>query len=65
MFLPFILTACSKDEPELDLFHITLGIEADAEIGMGLHSAEVTCNSNHSNRKWPDGHSTYLPVQCN
>lgn len=44
MFLPFILTACSNDEPELDLFHITLGIEADAEIGMGLHSAEVTIN---------------------
>lgn len=44
VFLPFILTACNNDEPELDLFHITLGTEADAEIGMGLHSAEVTIN---------------------
>lgn len=44
LFLPFILTACGSDEPELDLFHITLGIEADAEIGLGLHSAEVTIN---------------------
>ncbi len=44
VFLPFILTACNNDEPELDLFHITLGTEADAEIGMGLHSAELTIN---------------------
>lgn len=44
MFLPFIFTACSSDEPEPDLFHITLGTEADAEVSMGLHSAEVTIN---------------------
>ncbi len=44
MFLPFILTACSSDEPGLDLFHLTLGSEADADIAMGIHSAEVTIN---------------------
>lgn len=44
MFLPFILTACSNDEPELDLFHLTFGTEADADIAMGLHSAELTIN---------------------
>ena len=44
MFLPFILTACSSDEPELDLFHLTMGTEADADLAMGLHSAEVTIN---------------------
>lgn len=44
LFLPLILTACNSDEPELDLFHLTLGAEADADIAMGLHSAEVTIN---------------------
>lgn len=42
IFLPFLLIACSKDE--LESFHITLDTEADAVIGMGLHSAEVTIN---------------------
>lgn len=44
MFLPFILTACSSDAPSLDLFHLTLCTEADADFAMGLHSAEVTVN---------------------
>ncbi len=44
IFLPFILTACSSDEPELDLFHLTLGTTADAEVAMGSHSVEVTIN---------------------
>lgn len=44
MFLPFILTACSSDEPELDLFHLAMGTEANADLAMGLHSAEVTIN---------------------
>ena len=39
-----LLTACSSDEPELDLFHLTLGTEADAEFAMGIHSAELTIN---------------------
>lgn len=42
--LPFILTACSNDEPDLNLFHLTIGTEADAEIAMGIHSAELTVN---------------------
>ncbi len=43
MLFPFIFAACG-DEPELDLFHLTLGTEADAEVAMGAHSAEVTIN---------------------
>ena len=39
-----LLTACSSNEPELDLFHLTLGTEADAELAMGIHSAEITIN---------------------
>lgn len=42
--LPFILTACINDEPDLNLFHLTIGTEADAEIAMGIHSAELTVN---------------------
>lgn len=42
--LPFILTACGNDEPDLDLFHLTIGTEADADIAMGIHSAELTVN---------------------
>ncbi len=42
--LPFILTACSGDEPKLDLFHLTLGTTSDAEVAMGIHSAQVTIN---------------------
>ena len=34
MFLPFILTACISDEAELDLFHLTIGVEADADLAM-------------------------------
>lgn len=44
LIIPFILTACSNDEPESDLFHLTLGTEADADVAMGIHSAEVTIN---------------------
>lgn len=44
LLLPLIITACNNDEPELDLFHLTLGTEADADIAMGIHSAEVTVN---------------------
>lgn len=43
LFLPLILTAC-HEEPELDLFHLTLGTAADAEVAMGIHSADVTIN---------------------
>ena len=39
-----ILTACSSGEPELDLFHLALATEADADLGMGIHSAEITIN---------------------
>lgn len=42
--LPFILTACSNDEPDLDLFHLTVATEADADFAMGIHSAEFTLN---------------------
>lgn len=42
--LPFILTACSNDEPDLDLFHLTVATEADADFAMGIHSAEFTIN---------------------
>lgn len=44
LFLPFILAACSSDEPDLDLFHLTMATEADADIAMGIHSAELTVN---------------------
>lgn len=42
--LPFILCACGNDEPDLDLFHLTIGTETDAEIVMGIHYAELTVN---------------------
>ncbi len=32
IFLPFILASCQSDKPHLDLFHLTLGTEADAEV---------------------------------
>lgn len=41
---PFILTACGNDEPDMDLYHLTIGTEADADIAMGIHSAELTVN---------------------
>lgn len=44
LFLPLIITACNNDEPELDLFHLTLATEADADCAMGIHSAEITIN---------------------
>ena len=44
LILPFIVSACSNDEPELDLFHLTLATEADANFAMGIHSAEFTIN---------------------
>lgn len=43
LLFPFILSACGSDEP-LDLFHLTLGTEADAEIVMATHSADITIN---------------------
>ncbi|MDE6330361.1 MAG: DUF4827 family protein [Muribaculaceae bacterium] len=46
LILPFLLlifAGCS-DEPELDLFHLTLGTEADADVAWGLHSGEITIN---------------------
>ena len=43
LFLPLIVTACGDDK-QLDLFHLTLGTEADAEVAMGIHSAEITIN---------------------
>lgn len=42
LFISLILTACRKETPALDLFHLTIGTEADAHIAMGLHSAEIT-----------------------
>lgn len=42
LFISLILTACQKETPTLDLFHLAIGTEADANIAMGLHSAEVT-----------------------
>ena len=39
LLFPFILSACGSDEP-LDLFHLTLGTEADADIVMATHSAD-------------------------
>lgn len=44
MLLTLAITACSNDEPELDLFHLTLGTEADADIAMDTHSAEININ---------------------
>ncbi len=38
-----LLTGCNSDEPD-DLFHLTLGTTADAEVAMGSHSIEVTIN---------------------
>lgn len=42
--LPFILTACGNDEPDLDLFHLTVATEADADFTIDIHSAEFTIN---------------------
>lgn len=40
-----ILTACGDDdEPAYGLFHLTLGMEADADVAMGIHDAEITIN---------------------
>ncbi len=44
IFVSFLLTACRSNEPKLDLFHLTLGTTSDAEVAMGIHSAEVTIN---------------------
>lgn len=43
LIFPFLLAACNNT-PESDLFHLTLGTEADADIAMGLQSAEITIN---------------------
>ncbi len=32
ILIPFILASCQSDKPDLDLFHLTLGTEADAEV---------------------------------
>ncbi|MCM1070789.1 MAG: DUF4827 domain-containing protein [[Clostridium] fimetarium] len=44
--IPILLAACRSEEDPYDfgLFHLTLGMEADAEVGMGTHDAEVTIN---------------------
>ncbi|MCM1356501.1 MAG: DUF4827 domain-containing protein [Staphylococcus sp.] len=40
-----LITACGKDdEPSYGLFHLTLGMEADADVAMGTHDAEITIN---------------------
>lgn len=44
LLLPLVLVACREDDAEQDLFHLTLGTEADAEVAMGIHSAEITIN---------------------
>lgn len=51
--LPVILSACGgdDDEPEVDLFHLTVGTEADADVAMGAHSVEITINGN---TRWID-----------
>lgn len=43
--LPFFLIACSGEEPDEEgLFRLTMSMEADAEVAMGIHSADVTIN---------------------
>lgn len=45
LILPFLFTACSKDnEPDYSLFNLAIGIEAESEIAMGIHSAEISIN---------------------
>lgn len=45
LLLPFIFTACRDvDEPEYGLFHLTLGMEGEADVAMGVHDAEITIN---------------------
>jgi len=40
-----ILTACGEDDgPEYGLFHLTLGMAAEADVAMGDHDAEITIN---------------------
>lgn len=43
ILLPFVLAACSE-EPEQELYHLTLGAESETEVAMGVYSAEVTIN---------------------
>lgn len=42
LFISIILSGCRKETPALDLFHLTIGTEAGADLAMGLHSAEIT-----------------------
>lgn len=39
-----LLSACSSNEPNVELFHLTLGTESEAKVAMGIHSAEITFN---------------------
>lgn len=43
VLLPFVLTACRDETPE-EIYHLTLGTESEAEVAMGVYSAEVTIN---------------------
>lgn len=51
LFFPLILSACNNDEPEPDFFHLTVGTEADTEVAMGIHSAEIVINGD---ARWID-----------
>ena len=43
--LPLILVACNEDnEPDYGVFHLTIGTTSDADVAMGIHSAEVIIN---------------------
>lgn len=44
LLFPLIFTACWRDEPEPELFHLTLGMEGQADVEMGLYSADLTIN---------------------
>lgn len=33
--------ACRNDDPEPELYHLTLGTTADAEVALGVYSADV------------------------
>lgn len=42
-----ILSACGdEDEPAYGLFHLTLCMEGEADLAMGIHDAEVTISGN-------------------
>ena len=44
LFLSLSLTAGWREEPEPDLYHLSLGVDSEASVAMGIRSAEVTIN---------------------